>query len=315
MDKMIACPRCGTKLKPDQHFCDGCGLPRSAHSLAAGEQPTVRLGRLPLSSRLTAILAILGAALVALVAAVVGSPNGLQWARPRSQPTATLILAIPTLPPLRLDTPVVSRATRTPRPDLPLDLVQTASYTDTVGGRVFVGVARNRTGQPLGGAGITLSLLDAAGRLLGTGSSYDYTSTRIEPDERLPFRLRVSSAPATWATTRWQLQGRSLADLPDTLGYRALDVLDARLQAPTTTGVFDLWHLIGQVRNRGDRTVAAIHVSAAIYRGATLLDVDDTYSVIDRVAPGDTVPFSIQFLHPPATGPDRFEIWTGSYVK
>jgi hypothetical protein len=288
-------------------------------SLEVSDHPTVRLGWLP--ARLGPLLG--GGAALILIVVVVGAmlwgggPGG-DPAPPtpsdRIRATIAAVLA-PTLSPLQIASPAARQPTRTPRPDLPLELVQTASYTDTVGGRVFVGVARNRTGQALGGAGISLSLLDGDGRLLGTGNSYDYTSTRIEPDERLPFRLRVGRAPAAWATARWQLQGRPLADLPDTLGYRALDVLDAQLQTPTTTRALDLWHLIGQVRNRGDSTVAGIHVNAAIYHGDTLLDVEDTYTLIDRVAPGDTVPFSIQFLHTPATRPDRFEIWAGSYVK
>ena len=66
------------------------------------------------------------------------------------------------------------------------------------------------------------------------------------------------------------------------------------LQPPANQ--YTSWTLVGQVKNSGNQIAQYVHISAAAYdAGGTLLDVDDTYTKLDVLNPGDSSPFEIQF--------------------
>src|SRR5689334_8700977 len=54
-----------------------------------------------------------------------------------------------------------------------VDLVQSANYKDGIGSLWFVGVAKNNTGKPVGGAEIVLTLLDLGGKTVATAEDFN----------------------------------------------------------------------------------------------------------------------------------------------
>jgi hypothetical protein len=112
----------------------------------------------------------------------------------------------------------------------------------------------------------------------------------------MPFRILVSNPPASWANVRWQIVPK-LYDPTTFLGktlYNGLTAEDVSLQPPANQ--YTSWTLVGQVKNSGNQIAQYVHISAAAYdAGGTLLDVDDTYTKLDVLNPGDSSPFEIQF--------------------
>jgi hypothetical protein len=204
-------------------------------------------------------------------------------------------------PPGSSGQPTAAPTVAAPAPTAPpasgqVDLVQSANYKDAIGSLWFVGVARNNTGKQLSGAEIVLTLLDVGGKTVASAKDFNYDTALIQPGALMPFRILVSNPPASWANVRWQIVPKPY-DPTTFLGktlYNGLAAEDVSLQPPANQ--YASWTLVGQVKNSGSQIAQYVHISAAAYdAGGTLLDVDDTYTKLDVLNPGDSSPFEIQF--------------------
>ena len=148
----------------------------------------------------------------------------------------------------------------------------------------------------MSGVEIVLTLLDVGGKTVASAEDFNYDSALVQPGALMPFRILVSNPPASWANVRWQIVP-TVYDPTTFLGrnlYGGITVEDMGLQPPGNQ--FGFWSLAGQVKNSGDKAAQYVHILAAVYDASgTLLDVDDAYSKLDVLNPGDSSPFEILF--------------------
>lgn len=199
-------------------------------------------------------------------------------------------------------TRIVERiVTATPKPGVPTPLptptpesvisLEIGSYSHSFdsGSLQFVGEILNRSKIAVSDVDIAISLLDKDGNTLAAHSTNIAERRVVPPDGKFPYLiLFTNDPPKEWADVRIQVQGKPYDDT----GYRAAYV-DLRIEG--TTGAPPA-SISGRIVNTGKSTAESVQVIGVAYDAAgTVVDVSFAYSELDKIPPGDSAPFTIDW--------------------
>lgn len=192
-----------------------------------------------------------------------------------------------------------------PQPQIDLRAGSYTNYRDIINSLWFVGEILNNGNVPAESIQVVLSLLDSSGNVIATGSD---TLLYIEAGGKFPFHIFVDNAPQEWAEVKIQIQGQPFTSQSIFPPYLDLKV-DKVTGQPSDFGNYGL---TGLVTNTGQKTALLVHIVAVAYDAdGNVIDVGDTYSTLDEIAPGGDSPFSLEFGNM-KDAPASYEIYAQS---
>ena len=237
------------------------------------------------------VSAILPLTLVAPAA----SPTNTATPVPTITPLPTITpTPSPTLTPAPVptDTPLPSPTPLPPPTEVaPVQLQGVSEYTGSDGSHVIVGEVWNNTGSHLRFVEIMASFHDAAGQILGTGSTLVKLTT-VEMDGRAPFKLVTEDPPPSSNNYRLHVDY-----IPTEHGPLYLTIADHSARR-TESGAFQV---TGQVQNPRDFPIKFAEVVATFYDAEDqVLRVETTLCEQEVVEAGQTCRFELALADPPA---------------
>lgn len=163
---------------------------------------------------------------------------------------------------------------------------------DSVGVLHAYGYVENKGAVAATNVQVAMSLLDDMGKTLAAGTGLDLRGI-IPPGEKSPYAVQFEQAPTKWASEKVQVQGQPF-DPKSLLAALAPVMLQTEGVAPAA-GQFGAT-IAGQIKNNTDKPVTLASVTGIIYDAAGKpLSVDQTFSQLDTIDPGQDAPFSLSF--------------------
>jgi len=223
-------------------------------------------------------------------------------------PTATPVASPTPTPPTattttqRASTPAPATATSTARaptatavPPAQVAVEKVNSYRDRGGALWFVGEIVNTGSVQVAGLGVAVSLLDGSGQTIATGSATTIGLDILPPGAFTVWRALMNNAPQTWAEVRAQPQASPVSRT--SLERAATGLTVEGLTLTPAAGPNDWLKVTGQVVNAGPEAASRAHVTMGLYDAAgQLIAVGDGSARLQQIPPGDSAPFSIDFL-------------------
>ena len=184
----------------------------------------------------------------------------------------------------------------TPPPTTPatvgpnVEVVNFHSVTDEFGGLDFIGEVTNTGDEDAASIQVVLTLTDARGNVVGTGTSYLDALSILPPGETIPFDIFVDNPPSTWTEESIQIQAGDADSFTQSFVYSSLEASGVTITPAEYGGV----SVRGIVKNTGTETATFVQVTFAGYDSAGVIQVVDfTSADLDQIAPGGTSPFEI----------------------
>jgi hypothetical protein len=203
-------------------------------------------------------------------------------------------------------------ATVTPTPTVvPTEAVEVLNYRShqsEYGSLQFYGEVGNNGSTEVASVEVVLTLLDGAGKVIGTGSAYTDPGC-LSPGERGAFAIYVSDPPSAWANERIQVQWSPISEWLRDMCYEAFSVSGTTV----TSGEYGGLVVRGQVTNTGTEAATLTEMTFVGYDTAgKVLVVDSSFADVDPLAPGNSSPFEIWISEldaPPASYGITAEAW------
>jgi hypothetical protein len=185
-------------------------------------------------------------------------------------------------------TPVPTEApplTPTPTPTLSPGVVVLSSnvLVPYTGSTTFsiIGEVLNSTSSNVESIRINITLRDAVGNVVDSGSSYSYIGI-LTPGMTSPFAVGLSDSPP-WATYEWNVTWYTTTSVPSTL-----EVLNTQSYFDSS----DRYHVVGEIRNQYSESRNFIRAVVTIYDAqGKVIGADYTYTNPDNLNPGQTASF------------------------
>ena len=167
-------------------------------------------------------------------------------------------------------------------------------YRDSIGSLWFIGEIVNTGTVELVDIRVVVSLLDAAGQTVATGSSSTVGGDILNPGEFTVWRALLNNAPAEWADVRTQAQGARVTNFTRDRIYTELKTEGVTLVPPESQ--YGWVKASGQVVNTGTGTARFVEVTMGLYdQSGTLIAVANGYAKLEQIPPGGSAPFSLDF--------------------
>jgi hypothetical protein len=199
-------------------------------------------------------------------------------------PTPTPAPPTDTPPPTATQPP-----TNTPPP--PLQIQGVTEYTDSIGALHLVGEVLNQSDQNMNFVKIIASFYDSADRIVATDFTYTELDT-VEAGDSSPFEMIILNPPDTIDTYKLDVEWNVTNVIP-----LHVDVLSHN----TSTDSIGAYHVVGEVQNPYDHSLEFVKIVATFYSAeGKVLRSDFTYTGRDTIGPGETSPFELVLLNPPA---------------
>lgn len=179
----------------------------------------------------------------------------------------------------------------------------------------IVGYVTNTGNTAAENVQIVASLENASGKTVATGESTSHLDI-IGAGEKSPFYAELQpDKPPKYAKVVFDLSAQPRGS--DEFFYGAdaegLVIQDATESLPEDE--FDYYTITGRVRNTGDKPAEQVEVIAILYdQNDNPISLYAGYTQLDRLAPGRTSPFSVEFLF--LESPEsvkRFEVYVQGY--
>jgi hypothetical protein len=229
--------------------------------------------------------------------ATISAPTATSAVTATPAATNTPVPPTVTATPARTPTPTKVVPTVTPTPGK-IDLIaqNTSCYKTSIDSVYCIGEVVNQGQAEASEVRIAISLLDATGKTVATGSAGGFLPTVpiLKPGEKTVYYALMDGEPAEWAEQRVQVQGK-----PVTASTRSSAYLDVNADGVTIgTNQYDWVVVSGQVVNTGTGTAKSVRVTAAVYDAeGKLVGVRDGYAKLEQIPAGGSAPFSIDFLN------------------
>lgn len=171
----------------------------------------------------------------------------------------------------------------------------------------IVGEVINNTEQWYEYVKVVATFYDANKNMLGTGYTYIQLD-KLAPLDTGAFKLssKVGGLATTVASYKLQVQGRPTNELPSG---------DLIVMVKNEYESHGYYHLVGLVKNEGKLDCEFVKIIAAFYDANNkVVDVQYTYTELDRISAGETSPFQLSVKALPKF--DHFQVWVqGKQIK
>lgn len=174
-------------------------------------------------------------------------------------------------------------------------VLASGNYIDSSGYYHIVGEIENTSGNLARLVKITALLYDEDNTIVG--STFDYATIDLtRPGEKSSFHLIFTNSEQIGEIEAYRLTIDSTRTLTDKPRNLELEVGDAHVDA------VGYYHLVGEVKNNGDRTATFVEVSAVFYdRDGNVVDTAFGYTAPDRIPSGDMASFELVSTAPNAS--------------
>lgn len=170
-------------------------------------------------------------------------------------------------------------------------LVSSTDYVDVTGVYNIVGEIQNNSNHPVRFVEITATLYDSQNKVLGKSSGYALIDV-MKSGEKSPFHLLFTNLADVHniASYRLSVSSQATTDKP-----RSLEVAVGN----GYTDINGMYHLVGEVTNKGDKTATFVEVDAAFYDSSgRVVDVASGYTNPENIQAGDKQSFELITLGP-----------------
>lgn len=233
---------------------------------------------------------------VAALQATINAPTATSAATATPVATPTLVATATATRPAPTNTPLRPTATATPgRAEVKVE--QVINVRSSFGSLYYYGVVVNSGQADAGDIQVAISLLGDTGQTLATGSagSFSMGLPYLKPGERTYFRALIDKAPETWKEERIQVQAGPVSSFTRNLYFFNLKSDGVTCAPPPRASSWVT--CTGQAANTGTSPTKSVEITIAAFNAeGKLLAVNSSYAKLDQIAPGDSAPFSIDFL-------------------
>ena len=190
----------------------------------------------------------------------------------------------------------------------PAEILQSVTYTGTLGAQRIVGLLTNNGDQPLTFVEVIASIFDSDGRFVGSESTFAATDLLL-PGDVVPFDVPFFDDRFAGYQLLVQFTAADADDVTDQC--RDFEINDAAQGA----GLFG-YEIKGVIANACADTVEYVKVVAAVYdMERNLIGVGFTYAELEELAPGATVPFEVLLIDVDATQAVSFDLIVEAEIK
>ena len=171
-----------------------------------------------------------------------------------------------------------------------VEVVDLHAGTDDSEGLNFLGEVTNNGNANATNIRIAVTLTDAEGNVVGTGTGLADAQRVLRPREKIPFELFVENPPESWEEETVEVQA-DLADETDRAAvYSGLKLTDISFTPNESGGIT----VGGKVENIGGGKTGSVKVTFAAYDSDLRLQaLASTFSDPDQIAPGGAAPFEL----------------------
>ncbi len=182
--------------------------------------------------------------------------------------------------------------------------IELVSYTNYVsdGYLHLIGVVKNISQKNLQYVKVVYTLYDNDDNPVDTDFTYSFKNI-LMPGEESPYEIMMKDVD--WATCDISMTSRTTSEKP----YTGL-----QLSKSNQKSEYGYTHVIGTVKNIGDKEVKYVKVMGAFYdKSDKLIRVGFTYTTIDELAPWQRTPFDMM-LDIPSDEIDHYSLWVQASV-
>lgn len=179
------------------------------------------------------------------------------------------------------------------------------SFKNSIGNLIVQGFIKNTGQAPAGSLDVAVSILDAAGSTVGSGSGSTALSI-IPAGSEVPFSAHVGNV-SDFKDIRVQVQGKA----PTAFDRYHQDWRIEGASVTVPSGGLSWPKINGQVVNTGTSAAALVRITAAILStDGELLEVRDSFAKLDEIAPSQSSPFEIELIGGRGLKSiPRYELW------
>lgn len=169
-----------------------------------------------------------------------------------------------------------------------------------------VGIIRYNGDTPRGKADIVATLTGPNGEVLGTDDAL-YTPAIIKPHSVIPYLIYFSEPPASWDKIEITVRADPLSDFEQRLYTDQVEVTQSSLSGGNK--------VLGRVKNTSSKNVGSATIVGVLYDpSGKVLDVAQTYSKLDKLAPGEESTFDLDF-NSEAGGGKTYQLFVSGYIQ
>lgn len=194
-------------------------------------------------------------------------------------------------------------------------VVQNVGTIRTSAALYFVGEVVNKGQVAASDIEVAVSLLDGAGKTIGTGSdsSMFFAVPILNPGEKTVWKALIQSNPLAWKEERIQVQANPVSSIA-----RALYYLDVKAEGVTLNPPANQYGWVnasGQITNTGTGIATLARVTIAAYDDTGhIIAIEDGYAKLQVIGPGQSAPFSVDFLNLKQL-PAKYEVYVSAHAQ
>lgn len=214
----------------------------------------------------------------------------------------------------------VAAASPTPKPSptaaAKVDVVvQNVGTIRTSAALYFVGEIVNKGQVDASDIQVAVSLLDEAGKTIGTGSASSLLPVTpiLKVGEKSVWKAMIQSNPASWKEERIQVQAGPVSSIARTLYYLDVKADGVTLNPPANQ--YGWVSASGQIVNTGQGIATLASVTIAVYDDAGhIIALENGFAKLEQIGPGQSAPFSINFLGLKQL-PPKFDVYVVAHTQ